>query len=125
VPKTYNTVSHILYVRGSYKYFVLIKSYSKIKLRLFSPFSLAGLELYVLLQALVLLSAFLAANTHRLLLFAICSSSDPTATSALEPSTSDLLFTVACPLFYLLYSSPIKRLKQPVTNHFKSRLNQS
>jgi hypothetical protein len=53
------------------------------------------------------------------------SSSDPTAASASEPSTSDPLSTVACPLFHLLYSSPIKRLKQPVTDYLKSCLNQS
>jgi hypothetical protein len=125
VPKTCDTVSHTLRVRELHKYFVLIKSHSEIELGLSSPPSLAGLKSYVLLQALVLLSAFLAANTYRLLSFAICSSSNLTATGASEPLTSDLLFTVACPLFYLLHSSPIKRLKQLVTDYLKSCLNQS
>jgi hypothetical protein len=116
---------YILRVYKSHKYFVLIKSYSEIELKLSSPPSLAGLELYVLLQVLVLLFAFLAANTHRLLLFVICSFSDPTAISASEPLIFNLLFITACSLFYLLYSSLIKRLKQLIIDYLKSRLNSS
>jgi hypothetical protein len=125
VPKTCGTVSHTLYVCGSHKYSVLVKSYSEIELGLSPPSGLAGLESYVLLQASVLLSAFLAANTHGLLSFAMCSSSDSTAAGALEPSTSDPLFTAACPLFYLLHLSPMKHPEQSVTDHLKSCLNQS
>jgi hypothetical protein len=118
-------MSHTLRVRESHKYSVLIKSYSEIELGLSPPSGLAGLESYVLLQASVLLSAFPAANTHGLLSFAMCSSSDLTAAGASEPLTSDLLFTAACPLFYLLHSSPMKRLEQLVTDYLESRLNQS
>jgi hypothetical protein len=123
VPETCDTVLYSLRVCGLYKYSVLIKSYFKIKLRLSSSLGLASLKLYVLLQALVLLFAFLAANTHRLLLFVMCSSFDPTAASALKPLTSDLLFIAACFLFYLFYLLFIKRLKQLVTDYFKSRLD--
>jgi hypothetical protein len=123
VPKTCDTVLYTLCVCESHKYSVLIKSYSEIKLRLSPSFSLAGLKLYVRLQVLVLLSAFLAANTHRLLSFTIYSSSNFTTASALKPLTFNLLFTVAYPLFYLLYLLPIKRLKQLVTNYFESCLN--
>jgi hypothetical protein len=111
VPETCGIVLHTLRVCGSYKYSVFVKSYSEIELRLSPPSSLAGLELYVRLQALVLLFAFLAANTYRLLLFVIYSSSNLTATGASEPLTSDSLFTIACPLFYLLYLLSIKRFK--------------
>jgi hypothetical protein len=121
--KTYDIISHILYVCKSYKHSVLIKSYSKIELRLSPPLSLTGLELYVLLQTLVLLSVFLAANTHRLLLFAMCFSFNLIIISALKLLTFNLLFIITCPLFYLLYLSPIKRLKQLITNRLKLCLN--
>jgi hypothetical protein len=123
VPETCGTVLYTLRVCESHKYSVLVKSYSEIELGLSSPLGLTGLESYVRLQALVLLSAFPAADTRGLLLFVIYSSSDLTAAGALEPLTSDLLFTVACPLFHLLYLSPIKRPKQPVTDYFESCLN--
>jgi hypothetical protein len=123
VPKTYNTVLYTLHVYKLYKYSVLIKSYSEIELRLSPPSSLAGLESYVRLQALVLLFVFSTANTYGLLLFAMYSSFDLTAISALKPLTSDLLFTIACLLFYLLYLLSIKRLKQLITDYFKLCLN--
>jgi hypothetical protein len=47
------------------------------------------------------------------------SSSDLIAAGALEPLTFDLLFTIACFLFHLLYLLPIKRLKQLVTDYLK------
>jgi hypothetical protein len=125
VPETCDTVSHTLRVRRSHKYSVLVKSYSEIELGLSPSPGLAGLESYVRLQVSVLLSAFPAADTHGLLLFAMYSSSNPTAASASEPLTSDLLFTVACPLFHLLHSSPIKRLKQLVTDYLELCLDQS
>jgi hypothetical protein len=116
-------VLYTLCVCGLYKYSVLIKSYSEIELRLSFSLSLAGLKLYVLLQVLVLLFAFLAANTYRLLLFVMCSFFNLIAVSALKPLTSDLLFTAVCPLFYLLYLLLIKRLKQLVTDYLKLYLN--
>jgi hypothetical protein len=123
VPKTYSTVLYTLCVCGLYKYSVLIKSYSKIELRLSFSLSLVGLELYVLLQVLVLLFAFLAANTYRLLLFVMCSFFNLIVVIALKPLISDLLFTTVCPLFYLFYLLLIKRLKQLITDYLKLYLN--